>query len=443
MTSVVKSSQCRPVACRLPVIGNIKHALRSDSGAWFCVFAILAAFCTYSCMYAFRKPIAAGVFEDLHYLGISLKIWYLSAQVTGYALSKFIGLKVISEQNGSHRGALTLLLIGIAGFALLLFAVVPHPWNIACMFLNGVPLGMVWGLVFSYLEGRKVTEILVTGLCASFIIASGVVKTIGSYLMLYWGVSEFWMPVTTAMLFVPPLIVSVYMLEHLPPPNQQDIAFRTRRKPMKHADRVALFKQFSTGLTLLIIGHIVLAVFRDLRDSFSVNIWHELGFADSPEIFTLTEVPIAILVLLIVGSTVFIKNNYRAFAVNHCLILCGFILCALPALLYQKGLIDPVLWMMASGFGLYLAYVTFGSVLFERFIATFQIMGNVGFLIYLSDSFGYLASVLFMVYKILGKPDLQWHTFIIQASYLVAAVGIVSTLWSWRYFAIKQGERAR
>ena len=47
-----------------------------------------------------------------------------------------------------------------AHLALLLFWLVPQPWNIPFLFLNGLPLGMVWGLVFSFLEGRKTTELL-------------------------------------------------------------------------------------------------------------------------------------------------------------------------------------------------------------------------------------------------------------------------------------------
>ena len=55
--------------------------------------------------------------------------------------------------------------------ALLLFALVPAPYNFGCLFLNGLPLGMVFGLVLSFLEGRRLTEALAAGLCASFIVA--------------------------------------------------------------------------------------------------------------------------------------------------------------------------------------------------------------------------------------------------------------------------------
>ena len=51
------------------------------------------------------------------------------------------------------------------------------------MFMNGLFLGMIWGLVFSYMEGRRVSEVLGAVLCASFIVSSGAVKSVGVLLM--------------------------------------------------------------------------------------------------------------------------------------------------------------------------------------------------------------------------------------------------------------------
>ncbi|MFX7854064.1 DUF5690 family protein, partial [Acinetobacter baumannii] len=76
---------------------------------------------------------------------------------------------------------------------MMLFAVLPAPWNVAAMFLNGLPLGLIWGLVFSYVEGRRTSEVIGAILCASFILSSGVVKSAGAWL-LSLGVSVWWMP---------------------------------------------------------------------------------------------------------------------------------------------------------------------------------------------------------------------------------------------------------
>src|SRR5690606_29991559 len=117
----------------------------------FNVYCIIAAFSTYFCMYAFRKPFSVATFDDdiqIPLLGdLNYKIVLIIAQVFGYTLSKFLGIKFVSETKPDGRALRIIGLIAVAEFALLLFAIVPAPWNIFCLFLNGLPLGMVWGMV--------------------------------------------------------------------------------------------------------------------------------------------------------------------------------------------------------------------------------------------------------------------------------------------------------
>src|SRR5258708_1918863 len=111
--------------------------------------------------------------------------------------------------------------IGVAETGLVLFGVLPAPISAIGMLINGLPLGMIWGLVFGFLEGRRGSDFLGAGLCASFIVGSGFAKTVGK-LVLGWGVSEAWMPAVTGLLFFPSLAVTVWMLSLLPPPSADD-----------------------------------------------------------------------------------------------------------------------------------------------------------------------------------------------------------------------------
>ncbi len=205
----------------------------------FTAVAGLAGFSAYFAMYAFRKPFTAATFEHVAGWSFALdyKIALILAQVAGYALSKFIGVKVISEIEPRHRAMAILGLIGASWLALVAFAVIPAPWNVAALFLNGLPLGMIWGLVYGYMEGRRVSEVLASMLCASFILSSGVVKSVGVWLMQVWHVDRFWMPAATGSLFMPLLLVSVWVLSRLPPPNARDVAERVQRLPMTAAER--------------------------------------------------------------------------------------------------------------------------------------------------------------------------------------------------------------
>src|SRR5882762_9460266 len=150
----------------------------------------LYAFVIYSCMYGFRKPYTAATFSNIFFLGISYKVCLVIAQVLGYMCSKFYGIKFISGMKPEHRAAYIVVSIGIAWLSLLLFAIIPPPYNIICMFINGLPLGMVWGLVFGFLEGRRTTEIMGAVLATSFIFASGLAKTVGKWLLLDLNFSE-------------------------------------------------------------------------------------------------------------------------------------------------------------------------------------------------------------------------------------------------------------
>lgn len=120
------------------------------------------------------------------------------AQLLGYTISKFLGIKIVAEMKSRSRGLSILLLVGIAAISLLLFALTPAPYNIVFMFLNGVPLGMVWGIVFSYIEGRRATEFMGSVMAVSFIFSSGLVKRIGRGMMDSFHVTQFWMPFLTA-----------------------------------------------------------------------------------------------------------------------------------------------------------------------------------------------------------------------------------------------------
>ncbi|HSJ02436.1 MAG TPA: DUF5690 family protein, partial [Verrucomicrobium sp.] len=229
--------------------------------------AAAAAFTTYTCMYAFRRPFTVGTYEGLTVFGADYKSVAVVVQIMGYMMSKFVGIKVVSETKPERRVALILTLIGISALGLLLFASLPPPWNVVGLLINGLPLGMIWGLVFGFLEGRRVTEFLGLGMSLSVIFSSGWVKSAGGWL-LHFGVPEFWMPLTTGLLFVPPLCLAVAVLGCLPPPDQADRAARSTRVPMDKAARRAFLRQWWPGVVMLTGAYLCLMTYRDVRDTF-------------------------------------------------------------------------------------------------------------------------------------------------------------------------------
>lgn len=405
--------------------------------------AAIAAFGVYFSMYAFRKPFTIASFNDLDFFGFDYKILIIIAQAIGYFISKFIGIKFISELKPEKRIVFLLAFIAVAELALLGFAVVPAPYNILFMFINGIPLGMIWGIVFSYIEGRKTTEIIGLFLCSSFVVSSGVVKSAGKYLMDNFGISEFWMPFTTGLLFIIPLVIFANVLNKIPAPNEEDIALKKERKTLSREERKSLTKKFFLPLAGITVLYISLTVLRDFRDNFSREIWDEMNGKTDSSIFTLTEVPISIMVLLILGFMVKVKNNLKAFAYYHYILFGGIISVALSTFFFQSGIISPFLWMTVSGFGMYLCYIPFNGIYFDRMIAAFKIKGNVGFFIYFVDAFGYLGSVSVLFLKNLSSGNQSWLQFYINLNYIIAATVLLFAVAAFLAFQEKSKSRQK
>lgn len=411
--------------------------LREANPILFTLFASVCAFCLYTCVYAFRKTFPAATFEGLNYLGMSYKSWLVIFQVLGYGLSKFIGIKVISELQAHSRATGILLMASIAGVSWLFFALVPAPYNIIFLFTNGLPLGMVWGMVFSYLEGRRMTEVLGASLAVSFIFSAGLCRSIGAYLMQSWGVSQFWMPFIASCLFAVPLLVFLLLIDKVPPPTPLDESQRTKRLPMNGVERRKFALTFLPGIILFVAAYMFLTAFRDFRDNFSAEIWQSLGLGNDPSIYTTTEVPVSIAVLACMASLMLIKNNKSALMINHLIIAAGMVTIGISNYLFELSLITPTLWMTLMGLGLYLSYIPFNCIFFDRLIAAFQYTSTVGFIMYVSDSFGYLGSVCVVLFKEFGFAKLSWLNFFISGGYFISVVGTLLILGSMFYFHLK------
>lgn len=415
-----------------------KSTVTKRPGFVFVLHASLAAFGTYFCMYAFRKPFSVATFEGLSFVGVDYKILLVIAQVLGYALSKFVGIKVISELKPNRRLLYLISLIVLAEISLLLFAWVPAPYNIPFMFLNGFPLGMIWGIVFSYIEGRRFTDILGVVLSASFIVSSGVVKSVGLFVMNSWGVSEFWMPSVTGALFFVPLLICSFLLQRVPSPTPEDIANRTERIPMTATDRRNLVKRFMFPLLIIVLFYTFLTAFRDFRDNFARELWDSIGYQGDASVYSTSEIIIAVVVLLIIGTIFYVKDNFKALLTYHLLLILGTLVLVISTIMFQTGILDPFVWMVCTGFGLYICYVPFNCLFFDRFIATFKVKGNSGFLIYIADAFGYLGSILVLLYKNFGQANVSWLNFFVYGTYAVAVIGIVSTLVLYAHFVARR-----
>jgi hypothetical protein len=409
----------------MPAAATSLHHLLTRNRWALTVYASMAAFLVYSCMYAYRKPFAAaGYAWAPDQFGMSFKSVLVLSQLVGYTLSKFMGIRIISELRATQRIMAILGAIALAESALVGFGMAPSGAKWVFMFLNGIPLGLIWGIVFSYVEGRRSTEVIGAVLCTSFIFASGVVKSVGKWLMLS-GVPDVWMPAATGAVFSIPLCFAVLMLSKLPPPDANDVRERSLRTPMGRAERMALLRSLAWALVPLIGLYTLLTAYRDMRDNFMADLLNELGEGHSAMVFTATETPVALLVLVSLSLIMFIRDNRAALVVNAMAMALGCLTVAGSAILFSKGHIGPLYWVSLSGLGAYLAYIPFNCILFERLMALRARPGNAGFLIYVADSFGYLISIAVLVLHDTVAISTAWVPFFIQGGIVLGAASLL------------------
>ena len=405
------------------------------------LYAAIVVFLAYTMIFGFRKSFTVATFDGITIAGYSYKTVLVICQMLGYLLAKFYGIKYISELKRTGRGKIILVLTALAWLCWLFFALIPVPYNIVFLFLNGFPLGMLWGVVFSYVEGRRSTDFIGATLAVSFIFASGFVKSVGAWLMVSFGLSEFWVPFYTGLVFALPLLLFVYLMEKIPPPTTDDINYRAERIPMSAADRKNFIKEFLGGIIACVLIYCFATIFRDIRDNFGAEMWKEMGFFNQPAIFSKTETPITLIVLLLIGSMVLIKNNFTALKTAHYFILAGFIVAGTCTILFKTNHISPIWWMTLVGLGLYMVYIPFNAVFFDRLISTFKYASNVGFLIYIADSFGYVGSIGVLLSKEMFKIQLNWVTFFSNSVVILSVIGSLITLFSLYYFSKKYKEQ--
>ncbi len=401
--------------------------------AWT-LWSIVAAFGTYFCMYGFRVPFKAAAYDHQYALNgnwqLDEKSVFVIAQVLGYTVSKFIGIKVVSELSPDRRAVAILGLIGFSELALVGFGAVGRPWNIFFIFLNGLPLGMVFGLVLGFLEGRQTTELLAAGLCTSFILADGIMKSLGQTLIAPFG--EAWMPAIAGSVFVLPLLLFVWMLTQIPRPSHADEFHRQARTIMSRSDRWHYLRKYAWGLSPIIIVYLLANILRSIRGDFARELWTDLGVdqANFSQRFTQSEIWVGFLVLTINGSCVLFRQNGRAYLSSLCICAAGIGLLLAACYLQTQKALDPLTFMVLIGLGLYMPYVAIHTTVLERFIALTRERGNLGYLMALVDATGYFGYVVVLLVRKLVKLEGNILQFFVSACVIAGLMSLISIGWS-------------
>ena len=89
----------------------------------------------------------------------------------------------------------------------------------------------------------------------------------------------------------------------------------------------------------------------------------------SAAVFSASELPVAVIALGALAGLILVRDNVKAMLAMHGVIMLGGALLGLGTLAFQAGLLGPMPWMILTGAGLYLAYLPFNAMLFDRMAA--------------------------------------------------------------------------
>jgi len=150
---------------------------------------------------------------------------------------------------------------------------------------------------------------------------------------------------------------------------------------------------------------------------------------------------VTLIVTLTTGLCFLIRDNRRAFVVSLAVGAVGAALIVASVAGLHYGHLSGFAFMVLVGIGLYLPYVAAQTTMFERLIAMTRDRGNLGYLIYLADSFGYLGHIVFTtVVRYFDKTPNYLHLFAVTAT-CMATASLASIVFAHVYFG-KIGDAA-
>lgn len=245
------------------------------------------------------------------------------------------------------------------------------------------------------------------------------------------------MPFLAGGIFILPLLLFSYILDKSPAPNELDKTHRTERKSMNKKERKQFLSEFGYLIVPAVITYALLTIIRDFSEDFSADLWREAGQSGNAFIFTQSSFITSILVIGTLSLFYKIQNNFIAFSWLHILVIAGFVISIISTVLYSYHHINIFTWMVIATTGLYMGYVAKNCLYYERMIATFKINGNVGFVMYIADAFGYLGTVVVLLLKEFVTLNMHWETFFKWVFYIASSLGIILIIFTLSGFIKK------
>lgn len=341
----------RPPPAKDPLLSA--DASRRD--ALDAVAIAITTFILYSAIYFIKASPFAAHWEGESFCGMHFKSALGLAMSLGYLVGKGPSLAFTPKLAPEHLLAAVLGVVILSGGALVFAAVLPPGGLVVCTFVTSFCLAPSWSLMIRFCEGRVRTDAIISFVSFSFIGMSGVVKSIGAWLVGSCGFSERAMVSACSSFGIVVGSVAAVVLFRLPPPSVTDRALRGERRRIASITKEGwmLLQRYGVGICLSTTAYVLIGTLRTLRDYFQPEIFAAAGLR--PEAMALSEMLIGVFVLSVVGSFSLILNSWRAFNVVIATVTCGSLAVTLCTLGWQLGWIGGYVWAIGVGSGIFFA----------------------------------------------------------------------------------------
>lgn len=416
----------------------ITRKLDTSHAAISTIYTIFAAFSAYFSIYGISASLFTATFDGVKVMGgLDLKVAFSIAQMLGYAISKVAGAIIIPTIKRHQRCPILVLLAVLAEIPLILFGFLPPMGQVVMVFLSGIPMAWMWGIMIMYLEGRRTSEFLLMGLYLSVMVASGAAKSIAAA-VLQAGIPESWMPALCGAFSALAFVIFIVLLDAVPDPSSEDRKVRSERRTITQAEARRFLVKWAPGLVIVTLIYSLLTAYRNFRDYFAPELWRDLEGADfNPSMFTQSELPVGICTAVAYSLLYWMKDNKKAFFAILGVMFLGGAVILIATLTQIAGLIDPLAWMIMVGVGLYMAYIPPGAMLYDRFNGATGHPYTSVFMIYLSDVCGYSATLVVLFYRNFGASStMSYVAFFHDLSFAAAIACMCGMVLAAIYFMI-------
>ena len=409
------------VASRVYTLNNIKAKLRhymENSTTLIVIIPSISIALSYLGTYVAKYPLFLVDYdgnnnEDTILLNIPLKDWLSYAFTVGFFIGKWPAYKFVPSITRNQRLRVLVVLFTLTSFFFTAFLPLKGDGGghaayyyyysvlkIIGIFIGSVCCSAIFGIEFTYLEGRANGDSYIAAVNCVVFFGSSLCRAVASAVIRAGSIEDCWMPLLLVTLYAPITLTSLFCLDAMPNPTHSDIAIMGERTIMLQSEKSAFISNHIIGLCPLLVGYAFACGFRFLRDFFALEVYREvLGRDPAPIDYILADwVGGALCIALLLGLSRVTDNTHALFLL-HFMFAGGGLVVGVATLMFERGLISPELWIILIGVGLMATITPFSGSLFDRIMACTKTKGTATFLINFGDAVAYVGVFSSLAYK--------------------------------------------